>query len=142
MAKTPRGDYTDKGKEWAASKGKGVNWVRGLSDADVEGLEIIEDNTDAIIEALGTATVRALEAIGIEAESDSAKLCPVDTGRLRNSITHTIDGDGKWAIVGTNTSYALFVHENRKHPQRFLTDAVTQNADKYRKIAEAALKNA
>ena len=142
MAKTPRGDYTDKGKEWAASKGKGVNWARGLSDADVEGLEIIEDNTDAIIEALGTATVRALEAIGIEAESDAAKLCPVDTGRLRNSITHTIDGDGKWAVVGTNTEYALFVHENRKHPQRFLTDAVTRNADKYRRIAEAALKNA
>ena len=144
MAKTPRGDYTDKGKEWAASKGKGVNWARGLSDADVEGLEIIEDNTDAIIEALGTATVRALEAIGIEAESDAAKLCPVDTGRLRNSITHTIDGDGKWAVVGTNVSYSIPVHQGHhgKPGQPFLTDAVTQNAGKYRKIAEAALKNA
>lgn len=105
-------------------------------------VHVVGDHSDEVIQALGTAIARGLEAIGIEAESDSAAICPVDTGRLRNSITHAVDADEKVAIVGTNTSYALFVHENRKHPQRFLTDAVTQNADKYRKIFEAGMKNA
>lgn len=138
MAKSGSGAIANAGK----SKGQFVSWDAGLTDADVAGLEVIADHTDEVIEALGTAIARALEAIGIEAESDAANLCPVDTGRLRNSITHTIDADEQVAIVGTNTSYALFVHENRKHPQRFLTDAVTQNADKYRDIFEAGLKNA
>ena len=107
-------------------------------------LEIIEDNTDPVIEALGIAMTRALEAIGFEAESDAASICPVDTGRLRNSITHAIDDDDKAAIVGTNVEYALYVHEgtSRSKGQPFLTDAVTQNADKYRRIAEAAFKGA
>lgn len=138
MAKGGSGAIANAGK----SKGKFVSWDAGLTDADKAGLEVVADHTDEVIEALGTAIARALEAIGIEAESDAAKICPVDTGRLRNSITHTIDADEQVAIVGTNTSYALFVHENRKHPQRFLTDAVTQNAGKYRDIFEAGLKNA
>lgn len=105
-------------------------------------LEIMDDNTDRVIESLGIAMARALEAIGIEAEGDAKELCPVDTGRLRNSITHAVDDGEKAAVIGTNVEYALYVHENRKHPQRFLTDAVTQNADKYRKILEASMKNA
>lgn len=138
MAKVGGGAMAGAGRR----KGQYVGWTEGLTAADVEGLEVVADHTDEVIEALGVAMGRALEAVGIEAESDAANLCPVDTGRLRNSITHTIDADEKAAIVGTSVEYALFVHENRKHPQRFLTDAVTQNADKYRKILEASMKNA
>lgn len=112
-----------------------------LTDADKANLLEIQDHTDEVIAALGTAIARGLEAIGIEAESDAAAICPVDTGRLRNSITHTIDSDGKYVIIGTNVEYALYVHENRTHPQRFLTDAVTKNVDKYRRRLEAALRS-
>lgn len=138
MAKTGSGAIANAGK----SKGKFVSWDAGLTDSDVAGLEVIADHTDEVIEALGTAMARALEAIGIEAESDAANLCPVDTGRLRNSITHAIDEN--WAIVGTSTEYAPYVHQgvHGRPGQPFLTDAVTQNADKYRSIAEAALKDA
>ena len=140
MAKSGSGAIANAGR----SKGKFVSWDAGLTDSDIAGLEVIADHTDEVIEALGTAIARALEAIGIEAESDAANLCPVDTGRLRNSITHTIDGDEKVAIVGTNVSYSIPVHQGHhgKPGQPFLTDAVTQNADKYRRIAEAALKDA
>lgn len=138
MAKSGSGAVANAGK----SKGKFVGWEEGLTDADKAGLQVVADHTDEVIEALGVAIARGLEAVGIEAESDAANLCPVDTGRLRNSITHSILDDEKVAVIGTNVEYALFVHENRKHPQRFLTDAVTQNADKYRKILEAGLKNA
>ena len=107
-------------------------------------LEVNEDNTDEVIEQLGVAMARALEAIGIEGEGDAARLCPVRTGRLRNSITHAVDDGEKVAIIGTNVEYAVYVHQgtSRQRPQPFLTDAVTQNADKYRRIAEASLKNA
>lgn len=137
MAKVGGGAIAGAGRR----KGQNVGWNEGLTAADVEGLEVVADHTDEVIEALGVAMGRALEAVGIEAESDAANLCPVDTGRLRNSITHTIDADEKVAIIGTNVEYALFVHENRKHPQRFLTDAVNQNADKYRGIFEAGMKD-
>lgn len=144
MAKRPRGKASARGKAWAQSHGKSESWARGLTDADLDNLEIIEDNTDAVIEALGRGIARALEAVGIQAESDAARICPVDTGRLRNSITHTIDGDEQMAVIGTNVEYALFVHEgiHGRKGQPFLTDAVTQNSSKYRKIIEAALKNA
>lgn len=137
MAKVGGGAIAGAGRR----KGQYVGWTEGLTAADMEGLEVVADHTDEVIEALGVAMGRALEAVGIEAESDAANLCPVDTGRLRNSITHTIDADEKVAIIGTNVEYALFVHENRKHPQRFLTDAVNQNADKYRGIFEAGMKS-
>ena len=34
---------------------------------------------------------------------------PVDTGRLRNSVTHEVDSSGQRARVGTNVSYARAV---------------------------------
>ena len=125
------------------AKGKKLDRDAGLTADDMLDLEIISDNTEYIVDEIGTALVRALEAVGIQAESDAAKLCPVDTGRLRNSITHTIDEGGKWAIVGTNVEYAQYVHNGTSthKAQPFLTDAVNQNADKYRKIIEAGLKN-
>lgn len=110
----------------------------------VGGIDVVDDNTDEVIEKLGLAMARALEAIGMEAESDAADICPVDTGRLRNSITHTIDAGEKVAIIGTNVEYAEYVHQgtSRQKAQPFLTDAVTRNQAKYAKIAKAALENA
>lgn len=136
MVEKGRGQIAGAGRR----KGEFVGWDEGLTDSDKAHLQVVADHTDEVIEQLGFAIARALEAVGIQAESDAAKICPVDTGRLKNSITHTIDADDDAAIIGTNVEYALFVHENRKHPQRFLTDAVTQNADKYRRIIEAALR--
>jgi hypothetical protein len=50
------------------------------------------DNTDEVLEALAKAKHRGLEAIGMTAERHAKKKCPVDTGRLRNSITYAISG--------------------------------------------------
>lgn len=113
------------------------------SAGDLGGIRIVLDNTDEIAKELGTAITRALEEVGIQAEGDAKALCPVDTGRLRNSITHAIDASDSTAVIGTNVEYALYVHEgtSRRKGQPFLTDAVAQNADKYRDIAEKALKS-
>lgn len=137
MAKSGSGAIANAG----ASKGQFVTWTAGLTPSDYANLEIVADHTDEVIKELGKAIARSLEAVGIEAESDAARLCPVDTGRLRNSITHTIDGGEPAAYIGTNVEYASYVHNgtSRQKAQPFLTDAVNQNADKYRRIFEAGI---
>ena len=60
---------------------------------------IISYSSDALRD-LSAAKKRALEIIGGKAETYAKQLSPVDTGRLRNSITHQqIDEDTE--IVGT-----------------------------------------
>ena len=111
-------------------------------------IQIVEDNTEVIQAALGDAIVTALEEIGLVAEGAAKRLCPVDTGRLRNSITHAFVDDRAVAI-GTNVEYALYVHEPVRMPNGktrsgvpFLTDAATQNADRYRSILKKHLESA
>lgn len=50
-------------------------------------------------------------------ETAAKARCPVDTGRLRSSITWRmeIDSDGLVAIVGTNVEYAIYVHEGTRY---------------------------
>ena len=101
------------------------------------------DNSKEIIEAMQQATVRALEKCGLTAEGYAKKLAPVDTGNLRNSITHTVDEEEPAAYIGTNVEYAPYVCWGTIHmkAQPFLKPAVAANANEYRKIIENELKN-
>ena len=60
--------------------------------ADSASFTII-DNSDKILAELEEQVLRALEACGQQAEAYAKLLAPVDTGLLRNSITHAIDGE-------------------------------------------------
>lgn len=60
-------------------------------------VRIENDNTAEVIKEKDEAVLRALEAVGIQAEGYVQLLTPVDTGLLRNSITHAIAG-GKPAL--------------------------------------------
>lgn len=51
---------------------------------------------------------RALEICGGKAETYAKKLCPVDTGNLRNSITHQREGDDT-ELIGSPVLYAPYV---------------------------------
>lgn len=61
-----------------------------------------------VLTAEQAAKNKALEIIGGKAESYAKKLCPVDTGRLRNSITHQ-QYDENTEVIGTNVEYAPYV---------------------------------
>ena len=101
------------------------------------------DNSKQIIEAMQQATVRSLEKCGLTAEGYAKKLAPVDTGNLRNSITHDVD-DGEPAVyIGTNVEYAPYQELGTIHmkAQPFLKPAVADHANEYRKIIENELKN-
>lgn len=71
----------------------------------------ITDNSAKTLEEFRAAVSRTLERIGSQAEGYAKDLCPVDTGRLRNSIAHIVsqeDGGGD-AYIGSNVEYAGYV---------------------------------
>lgn len=69
----------------------------------------ITDNSKQALEELEEAIELALEECGLVAERYAKKLCKVNTGNLRNSITHAVDMEERVCYVGTNTEYAPYV---------------------------------
>ena len=63
-------------------------------------------NLGAVIQATDKQVRIAAEIIGGKAESYAKMLCPVDTGNLRNSITHTTEDEGHTVVIGTAVEYA------------------------------------
>jgi HK97 gp10 family phage protein len=102
----------------------------------------VNDNSDDVKQALADVIPPALEAVGITAEGYAKLLCPVDTGRLRNSISHAVDEDEKAVYIGTNVEYAPYVEmgTSKTKAQPFLKPAATNHAEEYRSIIERFLK--
>lgn len=132
------------------------------------------DNSAEALAELERAKARALETIGLKAEGYAKRLCPVGTvestgkkgyrgGTLRNSITHTVNGDV--LSVGSNIPYAAFVElgtgphfepppdwetftskrgsgvgRGYVKPRRYLQPAIEEHAGEYKTIAENELK--
>lgn len=73
----------------------------------------LNNNVADVLKATAEQKLRALEAVGIQAEGDVkdeiTDIGAVDTGHLRGSIAHQVDGDS--VEVGTNVDYAIYVHE-------------------------------
>ena len=99
------------------------------------------DNTDKVLEELQRKMEMALTAIGAAAESHAKDYCPVDTGRLRNSISNTHDKDT--AYIGSNVEYAAYVElgTSRRKAKPYLKPAVTQHTAEYKSLAEEAFKS-
>lgn len=95
---------------------------------------------DEVLDELDNALEVALEEIGLTAEGFAKKKCPVDTDRLRNSISHASTEDT--AYVGTNVEYAVYVEMGTVNtkPQPYLRPAVTEHKDTYRAIVKRNLK--
>lgn len=128
----------------------------------------VTDNSDKVLAEFQAAILRALERCGSQAEGYAKDLAPVDTGNLRNSISHKVD-DGEPAVyIGSNTSYAPYVelatgiyaeggrptpwvyqdengnwHWTRGNKaQPFLKPAVADHAKEYQSIIKTELENA
>lgn len=126
-----------------------------------------KDNSGAVLSAFHSAVEKALEECGLVAEGYAKKLAPVDTGNLRNSISHKVDPEEPAVYIGTNSSYAAYqefgtgiyteggrdtpwVYQDEKgnwhwtrgnKAQPFLKPAVADHARQYRQIIEQELKN-
>lgn len=120
-----------------------------------------------VLEEFQEACLRALERCGLKAEGYAKDLVPVDTGNLRNSISHMVD-DGEPAVyIGTNNEYAAYVelgtgkyteggrqdpwvyqddegrwhHTHGQRAQPYLKPAVADHKQTYQNIIEDELKN-
>lgn len=129
---------------------------------------VFNDYSDDVLNEFHDAVLRALERCGEQAEGYAKDLAPVDTGNLRNSISHKVD-DGEPAVyIGSNTSYAPYVelatgiyaeggrptpwvyqddngnwHWTRGNPaQPFLKPAVADHPQTYSNIIKDELENA
>lgn len=139
----------------------------------------LTDNSDLVKKACREQILQALEAVGIQAEND-VKISMnevwsetgtdiVDTGRLRNSISHQVDEGEKAVYVGTNSEYAAYVHEGTgkyatggggtpkkrwvyrdpltgetrisvpQKPRRFLKNTIEKNISDYKEIIKQYL---
>ena len=101
-----------------------------------------KDNTDEVLAALKKAKKRGLEAIGLVAEGHAKKLTPVDTGRLRNSISPATDDEA--AYIGTNVEYGPYVELGSPtiKAHHMLQKAATEHTDEYKRLMEESMKNA
>lgn len=131
---------------------------------------VFNDYSADVLEAMHEAVVRALERCGSQAEGYAKDLAPVDTGNLRNSITHQVAegenavyigvpdgpdaygsyvelGTGKYAEGGRPTPWVYQDDEGNWHwtagnpAQPFLKPAVADHAQTYRNIIEDEMKH-
>lgn len=77
----------------------------------------IQDHSAEVSAEIKAALLRGLEKIGLVAEGYAKKLCPVDTGNLRNSITNVVDEGGDAVYIGTNSEYGAYVIHKRNLAQ-------------------------
>ena len=84
----------------------------------------------------------AAEIIGGMAESHAKELCPVDTGNLRNSITHTTEEETT-VVIGTNVEYAPYVELGtvRMKPKPYLKPAIENYKDEYKNVVQMILSD-
>ena len=101
-----------------------------------------KDNSQQILSALEKGIKNGLEAIGLTAETYAKKATPVDTGRLRNSISHSVDGEA--AYIGSNVEYAPYVElgTSRAKAHHMLQKAATEHSAEYKRLAEDAVYSA
>jgi HK97 gp10 family phage protein len=90
------------------------------------------DWDDGVIEAMfrpGGQVHNEVQRRAVKVERAAKRLCPVDTGRLRSSITHSEPerrGDVLVVRIGTNVEYARFVElgTSRMSAQPYLRPAL------------------
>ena len=101
-----------------------------------------KDNSQRILTAMEKGIKNGLEAIGLTAETYAKKATPVDTGRLRNSISHAVDGEAVY--IGSNVEYAPYVElgTSRAEAHHMLQKAATEHSAEYKRLAEDAVKSA
>jgi len=131
----------------------------------------IVDHSDEVLRALESQVEAALEAVGNQAVSHSKSIITtasrVDTGALRNSVSHVTWAEGKEVYVGTNQSYAIYNelgtgiyldggggrntpwafqdakgkwHRTRgMKPIHFIRDSIAKHIDEYKEIIKQIL---
>ena len=121
---------------------------------EVQGIKEVQRNLEAVAKNLhGTPMINAMRDATLYIDRDAKKNAPVDTGRLRASITPEVTSEGETVrgVVGSNVTYAPYVEFNEKAHHtigkaHYLQSAFDDNKDKVEKrigqAVEAIVKQA
>lgn len=106
-------------------------------------IEVKVNNVDAVLADTQRKKETALIKCGAAWESYAKQGAPVDTGRLRNSITHEMEGSDTVA-VGSNVDYGIYQELGTSRgvkEKRFLTNAGKLHIDEYTNIIANEFNN-
>ena len=81
-------------------------------ETEIRGLQELQAEAERItLELHGPPMLEAMRDCALLVHNEAKRLAPVDTGRLRASITPEVRGDGKvvQGIVGSNVQYAAYM---------------------------------
>ncbi len=93
-------------------------------------------NGDKIINSIRQRILDKLELVGAHVEGEAKTRCPVDTGNLRQSITHKVNDAEASVRIGTNVEYAAHVEFGtiKMNTQPYLRPALLENKQAIGKI--------
>lgn len=101
----------------------------------------MENDVSALMEQAAFSQIeRALKKVGQAAERYAKAACPTNTGRLKNSITHT--NDKNTVYIGTNVEYAPYVEMGTVNmdARPYLKPAIVDHIQEYKDKIEQELK--
>lgn len=106
-------------------------------------IEVKVNNVDAVLKDTQRKKETALIKCGAAWESYAKQGAPVDTGRLRNSLQHDMEGEDT-IDIGSNVEYAIYQELGTSRgirPKLFLTNAGKLHIDEYIQIIANEFNN-
>ena len=99
------------------------------------------NNFDKANEKIKKSIDESLDKIGLLITAESQVRSPVDTGRLRASMTHEVSG--LEVFIGTNVEYAPDVElgTSKQRAQPFLRDSFAASSSKVKSIIKKTLED-
>lgn len=111
-------------------------------DIDASDLNKLAVTLEASTGQLGALASVAIKKAASDVEHDAKAFAPVDTGNLRNSISTTITGDGRYATmeaeIGPTAEYAAYVEygTSTQAPAAYMGPAFDRHAGELVEVLE------
>lgn len=103
----------------------------------------LTDRSEEVIKAMKDQVNDWLDLIGEDAASTAADKAPVDTGRLKNSISHAVDESEPAVYIGTNVEYAPYQEFGTSKGivgKHFIQFGATAHTAEYKMLLERLLE--
>lgn len=104
-----------------------------------------ENNSKKVMEQISKAVLKGITEVCLLVEGQAKVLATVDTGQLRDSITHRVANEGGELVgeVGTPTEYAPYIEYGTMYQkaQPFLRPAFRENKKNIENILGEILKS-
>ena len=103
----------------------------------------LTDHSEEVIAAMKDQVNDWLNLIGEDAASTAADKAPVDTGRLKGSISHAVDEDEPAVYIGTNVEYAPYQEFGTSKGvvgKHFIQFGATAHSSEYKQLLERILE--